>query len=96
MVILISGVLQEDKLAPFSFIICRDYVLCISINLKKENDFTLKKVRRRQYPAETITNANYTDDLLLLANTTAQGIFNQHSQELAAIDIGFHMNSSLR
>ena len=28
-----------------------------------------KKVRTRRYPAETFTNADYTDDLALYANT---------------------------
>ena len=39
---IIAGVLQEDTLTPFLFI-CLDCVLWTSINLMKENDFTLKK-----------------------------------------------------
>ena len=38
----------------------------------KENSFTLKKVRSRQYHAETITDADYADDLVLLTNTPEQ------------------------
>ena len=68
----IVGVLQADTLAPYLFIICRDYVLQMLIDLIKENGFTLKKARSRQYPAETITDANYTDDLVLLTNTPTQ------------------------
>ena len=34
----------------------------------KENGFTLK-ARNKIYPAETIMDADYTDDLMLLANT---------------------------
>ena len=49
--------------------------LCAS-NVKaliKENGFTfLKRQKSRRYPAETITDINYTDDQTLLANTPAQ------------------------
>ena len=34
--------------------------------------FFYKKARTRQYTAETIIDANYTDDLLLLVNTPGQ------------------------
>ena len=37
------GVLQEDSLAPYLFIIYPDYVLLTSISLINENGFTLKK-----------------------------------------------------
>ena len=37
-----------------------------------ENGFTLKKFRSRPYPAETMTDADYADDLVLLTNTSAQ------------------------
>ena len=38
----------------------------------KENGFTLKMERSRRYPAETNTDADYTDDLALLANRSTQ------------------------
>ena len=38
-----AGVLQEDKLTPYLFIICLDYILRKSINRIKVNGFTLKK-----------------------------------------------------
>ena len=38
----------------------------------KQNGFTLKKSRSRGYSAETIMDAYYTDDLVLLANTPAK------------------------
>ena len=33
-----------------------------SIDLEKENYFTLKTARSRRYAAETIADADYTDD----------------------------------
>ena len=44
----------------------------MSIDLLKENGFTFKKARNKRYPAETMTNAHYTDDLVLLANTPTE------------------------
>ena len=40
---IVAGVLQGDTLAPYLFIICLDYILWISVDLIKENSFTLQK-----------------------------------------------------
>ena len=53
----------------------------MSMYLIKENSFTHKKARSRQYPAETITDADYADDLGLLANTSTKVEFLLHSLE---------------
>ena len=65
----VAGVRQRDILAPYLFIIYLDYVLRKLVDLMKEHGFTLAKARSRKYPARTITNADYADDIALLANT---------------------------
>ena len=42
---IIAGVLQGDTLAPYLFIVCRDYILQALIDFLKETGFTLKKAR---------------------------------------------------
>ena len=69
---IVSGVLHEDTLNPYLFIIYLDYVLRTLTDLMKENGFTLDKVRSRRYPAQTIADADYADDIALLANTPYQ------------------------
>ena len=69
---LVAGVLQGYTLAPYLFIICLDYVLRTSIDKIRENGFELTKRRSKRYPAKTITDTDYTDDLVLLANTPNQ------------------------
>ena len=69
---IVAGVLQGDTLAAYLFIICLEYVLTTSIDKIKENGFKLTKERSRRYPPQTITDADYTDDMALLANTPAQ------------------------
>ena len=62
----------------------------------KENHFTLKKkkkARSRQYAAETVTDADYVDDLALLANTPVQTESLLHSLEKSAKGIGLCVNS---
>ena len=86
---IVTGVLKGDTLAPYLFIICLDYVLRTSIDKMKENGFKLTKERSRRYHAQTITDADYTDDLALLAN--AENLL--HSQEWAAAGIGLHVNA---
>ena len=63
------------------------------IDLIKENRFTLKKASR-WYSAETITGADYADDLVLLANTPIQAESLLHSLEQAAGVIGLYMNTN--
>ena len=87
------GVLQGDTLAPYLFIICLDYVLRTSIDKIRENGFELTKKRSRRYPAKTITDADYADDIALLANTPKQAETLLHSLERAAAGIGLHVNA---
>ena len=90
---IVAGVLQGDTLAPYLFIICLDYVLRTSIDKIKENSFELTKKRSRRYPATTITDADYTDDIAILANTPDQAETLLHSLERAAANIGLYVNA---
>ena len=77
---IVVGVLQGDTLTPYLFIICLDYMLRISADNIKENGFNLTKERSRRYPAKTISNADYTNDIGLLANTPTQAETLLHSK----------------
>ena len=46
---IVTGVLQGDKLAPYLFIICLEYVLRTSIDKMLGNIFKLAKERSRSY-----------------------------------------------
>ena len=59
----------------------------------KENGFELTKKRSRRYPATTITDADYADDIAILANTPDQAETLLHSLERAAASIGLHVNA---
>ena len=91
---IVAGVLQGDTLAPYLFIICLDYMLQISIDLMKENGFTLAKERSRRYPTQTIPDVDYTNNIVLLANTPTQAKSLLHSQERAAGGIGLHVSTN--
>ena len=91
---MVAGVLQGDTLAPYLFIICLDYVLRTSIDKIRENGFELTKRRSKRYPAKTITDADYADDLALLANTPNQAETLLHSLDRAAAGIGLHVNAN--
>ena len=90
---IVAGVLQGDTLARYLFIICQDYVLRTSIDIMKDNGFKLAKERSRRYPAHTITDTVYADDIALLVNTTAQAETLLHSLEWVAAHIGLHINA---
>ena len=55
--------------------------------------FELTKKRSRSYPAKTITDADYADDIALLTNTPNQAETLLHSLERAAAGIGLHVNA---
>ena len=90
---IVAGVLQGHTLVPYLFIICLDNVLRTSIDKMKDNGFKLTKERSRRYPAHTITDADYADDIALLANTPAQVETLLHSLERAVTGIGLHINA---
>ena len=64
---IVVGLLQGDT--SFLFILCLNCELRTFIDKMKDNGFKLTKERSRRYPAQTITDADYADDIALLANT---------------------------
>ena len=62
---IVLGVLQWDTLAPYLFITYLAYRLRTSIDLMKENGFTLAKERSRRHSAQTIADEDYADDITL-------------------------------
>ena len=84
---IVTGVFQGDTLAPYLSILCVEYVLRTSIDLIKENCFTLKKKNEK-----TISHENY--DLALLANTPTQAESLLQSLEQATGDIGQYVNEN--
>ena len=90
---IVASVLQGDTLAPYLFIICLDYVHRTSIEKIRENGFELTKKRRRRYLAKTITDADYADDIAILANTPNQAETLLHTLKRAAADIDLHVNA---
>ena len=92
-ILLAYGIPKGDTLAPYLFIICLDYVLRTSIDKIKENGFELTKKRSKRYPATTITDADYADDIAILANTPDQAETLLHSLERAAASIGLYVNA---
>ena len=69
------------------------HVLRTSIDKIRENSFELTKKRSRRYPAKTITDADYADDIALLVNTPNQAEILLHSLERATAGIGPHVNA---
>ena len=59
----------------------------------KENGFKLAKEKSRRYPVQTITNADNTDDIGLLANSPVLAESLLHSLERAECGIGLHVNA---
>ena len=60
---------------------------------KERNGFKLPKQRNRRYPAQTITDVNYADDIALLANTPALAESLLQSLERAEGDRGLQANA---
>ena len=90
---IVIGVLQGDTLVSYLYIICLDYVLRTSIYSMKENGFKLAKERSRKYPAQTITDPDYADDIALLTNTPARAESQIHILERATSGIDLHVNA---
>ena len=59
----------------------------------EDNGFKLAKERSKRYPAQTITDADYADDIALLTNTSAKVETLLHSLERTVAGIDFHVNA---
>ena len=68
-------------------------MLRTSIDKIRENGCELTKKRSKRYPAKTITDTDYADDLALQANTLDQAETLLHSLERAKAGIGLHVNA---
>ena len=90
---IVASVMLEDTLSSYQFIICQDYVLRTSIDLMKENCFKLAKERSQRYPNQTITDADYADNIAILGNTSAKAKMPLHSLERKVGGIGLHVNA---
>ena len=88
-----AGVLQGDTLAPFICIICLDYVLRKALDKNLDLGFTLTKQKGRRHPAKTITDADYADDLAVLADYLKDATSLLHSVETTAREIGLYVNA---
>ena len=65
----------------------------LSIDKIRQNGFELTKKRSRRYPTKTITDADYADDIAILAYTPNQAETLLHSLERVAAGIGLYVNA---
>ena len=71
-----------------------DYVLRTLIDLMKENGLSLAKARSRRFSTQTITDADYVDDIALLANSSALAESLLHSLQKAAGGMVLHIKAN--
>ena len=90
---ILAGVLQGDTLAPFIFILCLDYALRTSIDPLNNLGLTLHKKKSSRYPSIHLTDADYADDLALLADSISGATQLLHSLEQSAKNIGLYVNT---
>ena len=88
-----TGVLQGDTLAPFLFIICLDHIIKNSLDCNKELGFTISKRKSSRYPAISITDADYADDIALTTNDLSEANTLLFLIEEKANEIGLNINS---
>ena len=88
----LAGVLQGDTIAPYLLIIVLDYVLRTSIDKNSELGFTLLPRRSRRHPATKLTDADFADDLALLADNDKNAEALLLLLEAAADAVGLQVN----
>ena len=87
-----TGVLHDDKLAQFLFIICFDYKLKTSLDTNRSQGFTLTERKSRRYTAEHITDTDYADDIAVTSITLKDANTLLLKIESAAKEIGLCIN----
>ena len=79
-----TGVLQDDPLSPFLFVIVLDYALRTSIT--SNHGFTFKLRQSRLHPCERLSSSNSNDIALIEDEIIA-------AQEKACQDVGLFLNA---
>ena len=65
---IVADLIPGDILAPYLFIMYQDSVFRTSIYSMNDNGFKVAKERSRRYHAQTITDADYADDIAPKSN----------------------------
>ena len=90
---LFVGVLQDETLVPYLFIVVLDYVMRqVTEGKEEELGLTLKKRQSRRVGAQSVTDLDFADDLALLSNLVeeAQELLNR--VEVSARSVGLLIN----
>ena len=70
------------------------FISCKSFDWQNQRErFQADKEKKQKYPAKTITDADYADDIAILANTPNQAETLLHSLERAAAGISLYVNA---
>ena len=91
---ILAGILQGDTLAPFLFIIVIDYVMRVSVDTIKEKGFLYQPRKSSRYPALHITDADFADDIALLADNLPNAQALLSALESAANCTGLYLNET--
>ena len=75
------------------FIITLDYVMRKAMNNAEHLGLTLEQRQSRRYPARTLTDTDFADDIALLLDNIADAEVLLHKVESAAKEIGLTINS---
>ena len=89
---ILAGVLQGDTLAPYLFIIVVDYIMLTVFSEHENSGFTISPARSRRVKAEKLTDADFADDITLLADSMNEAQAMLDSLETAALQVGLKMN----
>ena len=87
-----AGILQGDTLAPFLFILVVDYILRLSVDTISERGLEYQPRRSSRYPALHVTDADFADDIALLAGSLSDAQALLTSLESAANCVGLYLN----
>ena len=72
----------------------QNYCTCLEyLSIKSKNKFQANKRMKQKVPAKIITDADYADDIELLANAPAQAVTLLHNLKRVAAGIGLQVNA---
>ena len=87
-----AGILQGDTLAPFLFILVVDYILRVSVDTISEKGLEYQPRKSTRHPALHVTDADFADDIALLAGSLANAQELLSSLESASNCVGLYLN----
>ena len=91
---ILAGVLQDDTLAPYLFIIVVDYCMRPALDKHPDISFTVTPVRGRRVKTKKVSDTEFADNIALMTDTVKDAEDLMREVETVSMSVGLRLNET--